>query len=57
MALIVKVPTSTTSPRPYEVRWSWYNADGARKFKKERYRTEREAKAKKREVEDAVAAA
>jgi integrase len=57
MARIVKVPTSTTSPRPYEVRWSWYDADGARKFKKERYRTEREAKAKKREVEDSVASA
>lgn len=57
MARIVKVQTSATSPKPYEVRWSWYNADGSRKFKKERFRTEREAKAKKREVEDAVAAA
>lgn len=57
MARIVKVQTSATSPRPYEVRWSWYDANGKRKFKKERFRTEREAKAKKREVEDAVAAA
>lgn len=55
MARIVKVQTSATSPRPYEVRWSWYDANGKRKFKKERFRTEREAKAKKREVEDAVA--
>ena len=57
MARIVKVDTSATSPRPYEVRWSWYDATGKRKFKKARYRTEREAKAKKREVEDSVAAA
>lgn len=57
MAHIVKVKTSATSPCPYEVRWSWYDASGHRKFKKARYRTEREAKAKKREVEDSVAAA
>lgn len=57
MARIVKVETSATSPRPYEVRWSWYDTAGKRHFKKARYRTEREAKAKKREVEDAVASA
>ena len=57
MARIVKVRTSATSPKPYEVRWSWYDANGKRHFKKASYRTEHEARAKKREVEDAVAAA
>jgi integrase len=55
MARIVKVATSATSPRPYEVRWSWYDGEGKRHFKKERYETERTAKAKKREVEQSVA--
>lgn len=54
MARIVKVPVGQYG-RPYEVRWSWYDADGSRHFKKERFRTEREAKAKKREVEQSVA--
>lgn len=54
MAHIVKMQGNTE--RPYEVRWSWYEADGARHFKKQRFRTDREAKAKKRQVEDAVAA-
>ena len=55
MARIVKV--QSPSSKPYEVRWSWYDADGGRHFKKARYRTDREAKAKKRDVEDAVASA
>jgi len=54
MARIVKMPVGQYG-KPYEVRWSWYDADGSRHFKKERYRTEREAKAKKREVEQSVA--
>jgi len=54
MARIVKMPVGQYG-KPYEVRWSWYDADGSRHFKKERFRTEREAKAKKREVEQSVA--
>ena len=56
MARIVKVATSEFG-KPYEVRWSWYDADGKRYFKKARYRTLTDAKAKRREVEDAVASA
>jgi hypothetical protein len=58
MARIVKVADATNDKaKPYEVRWSWYDAEGKRHFKKARYRTRREADAKRREVEDAVAAA
>lgn len=41
--------------KPYEVRWSWYNAQGKRTFKKERFSRLDDAKARKREVEQAVA--
>jgi integrase len=54
MARIVKV-TDGNPRKPYEVRWSWYDGTTRRRFKKERFRTEREAKAKKREVEADVA--
>lgn len=54
MARVVKVKVGEYG-KPYEVRWSWYDAEGERHFRKERYRTEREAKAKKREVEQSVA--
>lgn len=54
MAHIVKVKVGQYG-KPYEVRWSWYDAEGQRSAKKERFRTEREAKAKKREVEQSVA--
>lgn len=58
MARIVKVADpANDKAKPYEVRWSWYDAEGKRHFKKARYRTRREADAKRREVEDAVAAA
>lgn len=56
MARIVKVGTPGVG-KPYEVRWSWYDADGTRRFKSARFRTETEAKAKRRAVEDAVASA
>ena len=56
MARIVKVATSEFG-KPYEVCWSWYDAEGKRYFKKARYRTLTDAKAKRREVEDAVASA
>lgn len=54
MARIKKLQVGTYG-KPYEVAWSWYDADGARHFRKQRFRTEREAKAKKREMEQAVA--
>ena len=54
MARIVKV-TEGNPRKPYEVRWSWYDGAGTRHFKKARFRTERDAKTKKREVEADVA--
>jgi integrase len=39
----------------YEVRWSSYDANGKRRFQKERFRTEEQAKAKKRQVEQGIA--
>jgi integrase len=53
MARIVKVKVGEHG-RPYEVRWSWYDAHGQRHFKKERFRTQRDAKARKREVEQQI---
>lgn len=58
MARIVKVPTATDHGKPYEVRWSWYDTTATpakRRFKKERFRTLAEAKARKREVEQSTA--
>jgi hypothetical protein len=49
MARIVKEDVAQYD-KPHEVRWSWYDADQRRHFKKERFRTEREAKANKRSV-------
>lgn len=54
MAVIKKVQAKKYG-KPYQVNWSWYDDDGNRHFKKERFRTEREAKAKKRQVEADVA--
>lgn len=39
----------------YEVRWSSYDANGKRRFQKERFRSEEAAKAKKRQVEQGIA--
>src|SRR4051794_10196613 len=54
MARIVKVKVGEHG-KPYEVRWSWYDAKGNRKFKKERFSRLDDAKARKREVEQRVA--
>lgn len=53
MARIVK--RKVQHGKPYECRWSWYDDEGARRFGQERFRTLGEAKAKRREVEQAVA--
>ncbi|HEX5018930.1 MAG TPA: tyrosine-type recombinase/integrase, partial [Actinomycetes bacterium] len=41
--------------KPYQVCWSWTDATGKRRFKKERFAKLDQAKAKQREVEQAVA--
>jgi hypothetical protein len=54
MARIVRVAVAKYG-KPYDVRWSWYDESGTRRFGSQRFRTEREAKAKKREVESRIA--
>lgn len=49
MARIIK--RTVQRGKPYEVRWSWYDEDGRRRFAQERFHTHAEAKAKKAEIE------
>ena len=53
MASTEKAPGDAS--RPHVVRWSWYDADGKRHHKKERFRTRAEAQARRRQVESHVA--
>lgn len=49
MAHIKKHPGA---PKPYEVRWSWYDGEGKRKLRKQRFRTKTEADQFKRDLEN-----
>src|SRR5680860_832845 len=55
MARIETIKPTPKHGKKYKVHWSWYDAQGNRHFKAERFRTEREAKAKVREVEQDIA--
>lgn len=52
MATVTK---DETRPKPYEVRWSWYDANGARSSRKKRFLKQKEAEAWRRSREQAVA--
>lgn len=54
MAHVVKISVGPHG-KPYEVRWSAYRSATERVHRRQRFRTEREAKAKKREIEQAIA--
>lgn len=55
MARVETIKPTPKHGKKYKVHWSWYDEQGKRHFKAERFRTEREAKAKVREVEQAIA--
>jgi len=53
---MAKIYTDKTRPKPYEVRWSWYDGDGERHSRKRAFQRLKNAEAHKRRVEQEIAA-